>query len=399
MLLAYRFRPIFRPTSPEQNSLDRYREAVTPIRTWLLVGVSVVLGAFAGSSGVGQWRKYLLWRNGVPFGQTDPYFNRDIGFYVFDLPWLHYLVDFAMAVLVIALIAAAVVHYLYGGIRLQSPHDRFSGAAQVQLSVLLGLFVLAKAADYWLDRFDLVNEGGALITGMTYTDDNAVLPAKNILMFIARHLRGAVLRQRLAAHLAAALGRPRPARGVGDPARPDLARRSCSSSRSSPPRPTRRQPYIKATSRPRARRTTSPTWTSGTPPSPRTSTSTQAALDGENVLDPAGRPALVKTTFEQHQQVRAYYSVAPVLDVDRYTIDGIDRTLVLGARELDQDGLPEDDQNWSNLHTVYTHGYGVIAAFANQRPEDNKAQIDPRPRTPTRSASSGRRASTAARTP
>ncbi|MCB0897046.1 MAG: UPF0182 family protein, partial [Nocardioidaceae bacterium] len=136
--LAYRFRPFFRPSSTEQNGLDRYRDAVTPIRTWLLVGISVVLGAFAGSSAIGEWRNYLLWRNGVPFDQKDVWFHKDIGFYVFDLPWLHYLVDFAMAALVIAIIAAAVTHYLYGGIRLQTPRDRFSGAAQAQLSVLLG---------------------------------------------------------------------------------------------------------------------------------------------------------------------------------------------------------------------------------------------------------------------
>ncbi|MET1058671.1 MAG: UPF0182 family protein, partial [Nocardioides sp.] len=176
LLLAYRFRPIFRPSSPEQVSLDRYREAVTPIRTLLLVGVSVAIGLFAGATASGKWREYLLWRNGVDFGRKDPYFNRDIGFYVFDLPWLHYLVDFAMAVAVISLIAAAIVHYLYGGIRLQSQHDRFSGAAASQLSVLMGIFVLAKAADYWLDRFDLLNESGSLITGVTYTDDKAVLP-------------------------------------------------------------------------------------------------------------------------------------------------------------------------------------------------------------------------------
>ena len=89
---------------------------------------------FAGSSAIGEWRNYLMWRHGVPFGQKDVWFKKDIGFYVFDLPWLHYLVDFAMATLVISLIAAAVVHYLYGGIRLQTPRDRFSGAAQVQLT-------------------------------------------------------------------------------------------------------------------------------------------------------------------------------------------------------------------------------------------------------------------------
>ena len=85
-------------------------------------------------------------------------------------------------------------------------------------------------------------------------------------------------------------------------------------------------------------------------------------------------PQLVHQSFEQIQQVRSYYSVADVLDVDRYNIDGTDRALVLGARELDQNGLPDDARNWSNLHTVYTHGNGIIAAFANQRPADDGAE-------------------------
>ncbi len=185
MYLAYRFRPLYRPPSPEQSGLERYREVVTPIRLWLTIGVSVLLGLFAGTSASGQWREYLLWRNSVPFGSKDPYFDRDIGFYVFELPWFHYLVDSAMAFSVVALLMAALVHYLYGGIQLQTRGDRLSGAAQVQLSVLLGVFVLAKGADYFLDRFDLVNDKGSLITGMTYTGENAVLPAKNILMGIA----------------------------------------------------------------------------------------------------------------------------------------------------------------------------------------------------------------------
>ncbi|MGB0100123.1 MAG: UPF0182 family protein, partial [Nocardioides sp.] len=100
------------------------------------------------------------------------------------------------------------------------------------------------------------------------------------------------------------------------------------------------------------------------------------ALDQETSSVPLVDPLLVRDAFEQNQQVRAYYSVAEVLDVDRYDIDGTDRALVLGVRELDQAGLPAGDQNWSNLHTVYTHGNGIIAAYANQRPEDNRAQID-----------------------
>ena len=85
-------------------------------------------------------------------------------------------------------------------------------------------------------------------------------------------------------------------------------------------------------------------------------------------------PQIVSEIFEQQQQVRAYYSVPNVLDVDRYEIAGKDRAVVLGVRELDQSGLAEGDQNWSNLHTAYTHGNGVIAAYANQRPEDDSVQ-------------------------
>ena len=185
MVVAFRFRPLFHPQSPEQTGLDRYRQAVTPIRTWLVLGLAVLLGIFAGTSGAGEWRTYMLWRNGVPFEREDAYFDKDIGFFVFDLPWYHFLVDFVMAVTVVALLASAVVHYLYGGIRLQTPADRLSGAAQAQMSVLLGVFVLAKAADYWLDRYDLAYQSGSLLTGITYTDDKAVLPAKAILMGIA----------------------------------------------------------------------------------------------------------------------------------------------------------------------------------------------------------------------
>ena len=92
--------------------------------------------------------------------------------------------------------------------------------------------------------------------------------------------------------------------------------------------------------------------------------------DGIPLVD----PQIVSEIFEQQQQVRAYYSVPNVLDVDRYEIDGKDRAVVLGVRELDQSGLAEGDQNWSNLHTAYTHGNGVIAAYANQRPEDDSVQ-------------------------
>ncbi len=374
MYLAYRFRPLFRLPSPEQSGLDRYREVVTPIRLWLTIGVAVLLGLFAGTSASGQWRQYMLWRNGVPFGSEDAFFERDIGFYVFDLPWFHYLVDSAMAFSVVALLMAALVHYLYGGIQLQTRGDRLSGAAQVQLSILLGVFVLAKGADYWFDRFDLVNDKGALITGMTYTGENAVLPAKNILMAIA--LICAVLfflnvwrrtwmlpsvGLALLALSAVLIGMIWPA--------------VVQQFRVKPSEPDREAPYIAAN----IDATRAAYDLEDIAVEPFTSESsadlgqlTQLAAETSSV--PLVDPQVVNPTFEQVQQVRAYYSVAPILDVDRYEIDGTDRALVLGVRELDQDGISEESQNWSNLHTVYTHGNGVIAAYANQRGDDDTSE-------------------------
>ena len=373
MALAYRFRPMFRMPSPEQSGLERYRAAINPIRVWLLIGTSVLLGLFAGTSASGQWRSFMLWRNGGEFGDTDPYFDRDIGFYVFDLNWLHYLTDSVMAFAVVALLMAALVHYLYGGIQLQTAHDRLTGAAQVQLSALLGLFVLAKAVDYWLDRFDLVTNSGRLLTGMTYTGENAVLPGKNILMGIA--VICAVLfflnvwrRTWMLPSVGLAL-LVMSAVLIGM-IWPTIVQQF----RVNPSEADREAPYIDKNID--ATRAAYDLEDIAVEPfsSQLTADGELKELEQQTSSAPLVDPLVVNRTFEQVQQVRAYYSVADVLDVDRYEIDGTERALVLGVRELDQSGISEGDQNWNNLHTVYTHGNGMIAAYANQRGADDSQE-------------------------
>ena len=372
LALAYRARPLL--LNSGDASLARYREAITPVMGWLFGGVSALMGIFAGASASGQWREYSLWRHSSPFGHTDPYFNRDAGFYVFELPWWHYVTDFVMAVAVIGLMAAALVHYLYGGIRLSVPRDRLSGAAQVHISALLGVFVLAKAADYWLDRFDLVTGSGSLFTGMGYTDDRAVLPAKEILTGIA--LICAVLfflnvwrrtwllpsmGVALLALSAVLLGLIVP--GV------------VQQFQVSPNVPDKEGTYIKENiDATRVAYNLDNIEVAPYSSDPDSTDADLTALDAVTSSVPLVDPKIVSQTFEQEQQVRAYYSVPSVLDVDRYEIDGRDRAMVLGVRELDQSGLAESDKNWSNLHTVYTHGNGVIAAYGNQRPADDDRQ-------------------------
>ena len=376
IVIAFKVRPMFRPASQEQVSLDRYREVVEPLRRWVLIGISVVLALFAGSSGAGQWRQFLLWRHREPFGTKDPYFNKDVGFYVFELPWLHYLVNFAMAVSVLSLIAAAIVHYLFGGIRLQARGDRLTGAAQAHLSVLLGLFVLFKAADYWLDRFNLTTDTGRLFTGMGFTDEHAVLPSKNILMFIALICAllffANVLRRTwmlpsvglallvLSAILLGAIW-------------PGIVQQF----QVRPSEPDKERPYI-------ARNIEATRAAFDIADSEVTNYDANLALSKDQLKADAQSipgirlldPNLVSDTFEQLQQVRGYYSVANVLDVDRYPVNGENRDMVLAVRELEQSGLEQGQRNWANLHTVYTHGYGVVAAYGNQRDANNNPVTD-----------------------
>ncbi len=373
--VAYRLRPLFRPSSPEQNNLDRYRDAVAPVRKWLLLGVGAVVGIFAGASGMGQWRSFLMWRNSEPFNKGDAYFDRDLSFYIFELPWWHYLVDFVMAAALLGIIAASVVHYLYGGIRLQVTRDRFSPGAQAQLSVLLGLFVLAKGFDYYLDRYDLVNQNNSIFTGMNNTAYNAMLPAKNILLGVsiicALLLFANVWRRTwqlpamglalfaLSSVLLAMIWPAIVQQFQVKPSEPDKEE-------------TFIQANIDATTSAYGLEKVEYEDYSGTP----SQIEDVSQLSGNISTVPLVDPLLVRETFQQRQQGRAYYSVAPVLDVDRYEIDGVERPLVLGARELQQADIAAGDQNWTNLATVYTHGNGLIAAYANQSDSDNTDSRD-----------------------
>src|SRR3954449_9349606 len=184
--LASRFRPTFRPMSLEQQNLERYRQSLEPRRGLVLTAVAVVLGLFAGFTAQGSWQTWLTFRNSTDFGRTDPQFHIDLSFFVFDYPFYRLVLGFGFAIVLLALIGSLLTHYVFGGLRLQTPGQKLSGAARVQLSVLLGLFVALKAWAYWLDRFGLVySDRGDVFTGASYTDVNALLPAKNILVGVA----------------------------------------------------------------------------------------------------------------------------------------------------------------------------------------------------------------------
>ncbi len=237
----------------------------------------------------------------------------------------------------------------------------------------------SRPLDYWLDRFDLTTDQGRRFTGINYTSFNAVLPSKNILMFIALICAllffANVFRRTwllpsiglgllvLSAILLGALWPGIVWQFQVRPSEPDKEEQFLEVNIEAT-----REAFDVADVQEQAYNAT----VSVTEDQLRENA---ASLPGIRLID----PARMSQAFEQLQQVRGYYSVAPVLDVDRYEIDGQTRDLVLGVRELDQAGLVADQRNWANEHTVYTHGFGVIAAFGNNRTADNEAPSSDEP--------------------
>ncbi|MFF9067187.1 UPF0182 family protein [Streptomyces sp. NPDC014891] len=364
--LAYRLRPPLSAMSLEQQSLDRYRMGLAPFKKWVLLAVTALVALIAGASASGQWRTWLMWVNGVEFGQKDPQFGLDVSFFAFDLPWYRFLLAFGFAAVVLSLIAAALTHYLYGGLRITSPGARATAAATGHLSVLLGVFVALKAVAYWLDRYGLAVKSSDFKatgnwTGLRYVDANAYLPAKTILFCIAaicavlffatlwrRTWQLPVIGFGLMVLSAVLIGGLYPAIVQKFQVQPNEQAKEAE--------------YIKknidATRKAYAIDETKLENYSGK--------STVKAKDQlRNDADSAASyrvldPNIVSPTFQQLEQKRKYYQFPTTLDVDRYQ----GKDTVVGLRELNIKGIPK--RNWINDHFTYTHGYGAIMASGTQ---------------------------------
>lgn len=368
--LAHRLRPPLSAMSMEQQNLDRYRMGIAPYKKWLLLGITSLIGLIAGASASGQWRTWLMWVNGVPFNQKDPQFHLDVAFYAFDLPWYRFLLGFGFATAILSLIAAALTHYLYGGLRITSPGARATAAATSHLSVLIGTFVALKAVAYWLDRYGLAVKSSDFKatdnwTGLRYVDANAYLPAKTILFCIAvicALLFFATLWRRtwqlpligfgLMVLSAILIGGLYPAIVQKFQVQPNEQAKEA--------------PYVnknlEATRQAYGIDDAKVTDYSGV-----SKTEDKATLRDDvdatasiRIMD----PNVVSPTFQQLQQIRNYYSFPTNLDVDRYSENGKDQDTVIGLRELNLNGIPKN--NWINDHFRYTHGYGVVAAKGTQ---------------------------------
>ena len=188
LLIADRLAPKVRatgPASPEDELVQRYQQVAGRYQGRIRVVVSVFFALIAGIGVSSQWQNWILFTHRVDFGIKDPQFHRDIGFYVFQLPFIQFILDWLFAGLVIVLLVTAVAHYLNGGIRFQSPLQRVTPQVKAHLSVILAVMALVKTAQYYFSRFGLTLSSRGVVDGATYTDVKAQLPAYNLLIFIS----------------------------------------------------------------------------------------------------------------------------------------------------------------------------------------------------------------------
>ncbi len=368
LLIVRIITPRFRALTPDQEVIERYRLAFEPYAWWLLPLIAAVIAAFVGFGVTTQWRTFLLWRNsgGVSFGTTDQLFHRDVGFYVFSLPWLEFLQGWLFSSLVGVAFITAVAHYVWGGIQPQAQAfgEKVTPQVKAHLSVLIGLIVLTKAWGYYLGRYDLLTSRRGVVQGASYTDVTAQLPALKILVFIAvvcAILFLVNIRLRGWALPVIAVGLLALTSVMAGAAYPAFVQRF----RVGPQELQRERPYIQrnigATRAAFGLADVQSSARQVLPVTPADVKENDATISNIRLW----QPAVLKRGFDSLQRIRGFYEFSDV-DVDRYTLSGDQRrVLMVAGREVLQDQITGGGGTWQNKHLVYTHGFGAVAAEAN----------------------------------
>jgi uncharacterized protein len=351
--------------APEDEMVRRFQLAVRPYAKRIYALVAVVLGLAAGIAAIGQWQSWLLFSNAQSFGRTDPQFHKDVGFYVFELPFIEFIISWLFVSLVIMAIITSVLHYLNGGIRGQRVRPRVRPAVKVHLSVLLAMMALVKAVGYYYGRYRLLTSTSGYVEGATYTDVHARLPAIELLFWLSL-LAAAILlvniwRQgwtlpvvALGIWVFVAL-----IVGVAYPA-------ILQAIKVTPAQSSLELPYISRNIA-ATRAAYGLNQVVEKPFAGSTDLNAQSVSDNAQTLanirlwDPD--PQISQQTFQKLQGLRSYYSFN-TLGVDRYAIGGQLTPTLAGVRQINPADLPAT--SWVNTHLVYTHGTGMALAAANQ---------------------------------
>ena len=366
--LAHRHRVSSKRGEAAAN-LRQYQDAIEPFKKLAFWLVALVLGIPAGLRLAEGWQTVLTWLNATPFGKTDPIFGWDISFFVFTLPFLELVVSFLLHLVILSLVVSIVASYLYGGLQ-AGPRPHATVPVRRHLGILAAVASVIIGVQYWIGRYSLLTQSGDNIDGAMYADVNATLPAHSILaaisiavaaLFLVAAFRGTwrlpTIGVVVTVVAALVIGGAYPALIEQFRVRPNA--RSLNA------------PYIQHNIDATLEAYGLDDLDYQTYDATTTAQPGQLREDSEStsqirLLD----PQVIRKTVQQLQQSRPYYSFDSGFFVDRYTINGERRDTVISMRELNLAGLSQEQQNWVNRHTVYTHGFGVVAAYGNSITSD-----------------------------
>lgn len=289
----------------------------------------------------------------------------------FDLPFYGFAVSYVSGGIFLAALINAGVHLIYGGIRFSGREVNVSKPARIQLSILIATYFILQGLSLWLDQYGTVTSSGELFTGVTYTDDNAVIPGLQILALISlavavAFIVTAVLGQWRISIIATAL------MVASSLVLGGLYPWIVQTFQVVPNERTLEGPYLqKNIDATRVAyeldKVEVVDYAANVIPEPGALRNDARTTSSIRIMD----PALVGDAFRQLEQYRQYYSFPNRLHVDRYAVDGETRDTIIAVRELNQAGLGES-QSWYNSSVVYTHGFGLVAAYGNKVDSDGK---------------------------
>jgi len=317
---------------------------------------SLVLALLAGSWGAMRWEEILLFTNRVDVGTVDPVIGKDIGFYLFSLPFWGMLKGFAGFALLATAVVDGAVYFVRGGIILTERGATVDEKVRRHLAVLVGLFACTIAAGFYLDSFGLLYANNGAFYGAGYADVNSRLLTYRILTFLTP-LAGIMLavgvwkgawRMALLPPISVVA-----LYVIGISIYPGVLQKF----KVAPNELALETPYIKNNLK-----------------------FTRFGYDLEKIetipfdvdtkltaADIANNDATIKNirlwdhapllkTYSQLQQIRTYYKFFDV-DNDRYKVNGQYTQVMLSPRELSYADLPS--KNWINERLIFTHGNGI----------------------------------------
>ncbi|CAB4364405.1 unannotated protein [freshwater metagenome] len=334
--------------------------------------VAVVLGLLVALPTTDRWQDWLMFRNSKSFGINDPHFGNDVGFYMFKLPFVTFVLDWLFIATALLTVLVIFTHVLSGGIVFAANRPKVRRATKAHVAVLLALLAILKAGDYWVTRYEQTTASRGAVRGITYAIDNAQLPAILLLTLIAfltaalflstlktDRWRPAVVASGLWAVVALVGGVIYPSAIqslVVNPNQKDKEAKYIAYN-------------IDATRHALGIDNVEKQDVSFTDLTRSTLDSNVPALQDIRLIKPTEQ---MRTRF-QTDEPRPGTKVTDV-DPDRYTINGEERQVIVGARELDLSQV--GNKSWQGTHLINTHGCGLVVSPAGQIDSGRKPAYD-----------------------